>query len=181
MSPADRSRMLPADAPDVLDEVRRGFHVDDEVMALFERACRNDPAAHPGTLGVDTWLFDPLGTHVLLVDHPVRGWVAPGGKPDAGEHPRAAAARELQEETGVVVAAERLRPAAAHARESPGGYSVSYWATASMDVALTAEPLMRGLRWWPLDAHWQSIYRHDRERISTFAAAIRSGAAQAEI
>ena len=101
--------------------------------------------------------------------------VPPGGKPDAGEHPRVAAARELLEETGVAVGVEGLRPATAHVRESPCGYSVSYWTTVAMDVVLTPEPLMRGVRWWPLDDHWPSVYEHDRDRISRFADALRNG------
>ena len=142
MIPIGRPRVLPDDAPDVLDEVRRAHHVGKEALAHFERACLNDPGAHHGSLGVDTWVFDPAGSHVLLVEHPIRGWVAPGGKLDAGEHPRAAAARELQEETGVVVDRERLQPAAAHVSAPSGGYSVSYWTTVAMNIVLTPEPLM---------------------------------------
>ena len=42
--------------------------------------------------------------------HGAATWAPPGGKPDAGEPPEAAAARELEEETGLV--ATRVRPVA---------------------------------------------------------------------
>lgn len=43
-------------------------------------------------------------------DDSIRGlWEIPAGKIEFGEHPRAAAARELEEETGVVVNSSRLR------------------------------------------------------------------------
>ena len=44
-----------------------------------------------------------------------------------------------------------------------------------MNIVLTPEPLMGDVRWWPLAAHWPSVYEHDRDRISRFAAAMRLG------
>lgn len=167
--------MLPDIAVDVLQEMRKAPLVTEESRDLFERACSNDPTAKPGRLGVDVWLLDPTATHVLLVAHPARGWVAPGGKVDIGEHPRHAAARELFEETGVVVARHLLRPAAAHAGGTSGGYSLSYASLVSMDVPVTPEPMMNGAGWWPLATSWPSIYEHDRGRILTFASIIRAG------
>ena len=175
MTSSGSTRELPDDALDVLNEVRRALHVSDETLAAFERACTVDPTAHRGRVGVDVWVFEPTGTHVLLVDHPVRGWVAPGGKVDIGEHPCAAAARELHEETGVVVDRALLQPAAAHVNSATGGYSVSYATMVARDVMLTPEPLMNGLRWWPLSDEWQSVYPHDRARICRFVAAMHAG------
>lgn len=47
------------------------------------------------------------GDYVLLGKrkgaHGAGQWALPGGKPDGGEHPRDAAARELAEETGIKV------------------------------------------------------------------------------
>ncbi len=175
MTSCGHSRELPDDALDVLDEVRLALHVTDETLSFFERACSSDLTARRGRLGVDVWLLEPTGTHVLLVDHPVRGWVAPGGKVENGEHPRAAAARELHEEVGIVIDIAGLHPAAAHVNSSTGGYSVSYAAMVSMNVTLTPEPMMNGARWWPLTSQWPSIYAHDHGRISQFVASINAG------
>lgn len=50
------------------------------------------------------------GSRVLLsfVDRPGRGWDVPGGHRDPSESPRAAAIRELMEETGLVLAEDAL-------------------------------------------------------------------------
>ena len=175
MTSSSHSRQLPDEAPDVLDEMRLAVQVSAETRSAFERACTGDLSAYPGQLGVDVWAFDPTGTHILLVDHPFRGWVAPGGKLAIGEHPRLAAARELREETGVVVDQGRLRPAAAHGNGSTSAYSLSYAATVPMDVTLTPEPMMNGVKWWRLTAQWPSIYEHDRARISQFASSLQVG------
>jgi len=53
-------------------------------------------------IAVEVWVLDPTLTRVLLVEHRWRGWVPPGGKTVRAEMPRAAAARELLEETGHV-------------------------------------------------------------------------------
>jgi 8-oxo-dGTP diphosphatase len=57
------------------------------------------------------WRTSGAGTEVLIARRPasaIRGglWELPGGKAEPGETPPAAAARELAEETGVIVAAD---------------------------------------------------------------------------
>src|SRR5262245_14817042 len=54
-------------------------------------------------LGAEVWAFDATYENVLLVKHPWRGWVPPGGRVEPEESPRGAAAREFHEETGVPV------------------------------------------------------------------------------
>lgn len=62
--------------------------------------------------------------HVLLVDHRnAQLWLPAGGHVEPGEHPRDTAARELEEELGIV---------AGHGIEAP------FFVTASMTVGLTA-------------------------------------------
>jgi 8-oxo-dGTP diphosphatase len=52
-------------------------------------------------LAAEVWVFDADLSQVLLVRHPWRGWVPPGGQVEPGETPREAARRELCEETGL--------------------------------------------------------------------------------
>ncbi|MFG1941387.1 NUDIX hydrolase [Nonomuraea sp. NPDC048826] len=65
-------------------------------------------------------------TLLTHVDRPGRGWEVPGGHLDPGETPAEAAARELVEETGFRLAAERLTVFAWHRIEllaaAPAGY-----------------------------------------------------------
>ncbi|MFD0598441.1 NUDIX domain-containing protein [Catellatospora coxensis] len=39
-------------------------------------------------LGAEVWVFDPARTRVVLVRHPWRAWVPPGGRVEPGETPR---------------------------------------------------------------------------------------------
>lgn len=72
---------------------------------------RFDPCADVGEhLTAIAWSFDTSGTHILLVDHPVLGWSCPGGHVESAEHPAAAAARELREETGVTARPRSSEP-----------------------------------------------------------------------
>jgi 8-oxo-dGTP pyrophosphatase MutT (NUDIX family) len=48
------------------------------------------------------YIFNPEGTHTLLLDHrKLKRWVPPGGKIDPNEIPDDAAIRECKEETGL--------------------------------------------------------------------------------
>ena len=63
-------------------------------------------------VGVGCWCFNPKGQLLLgqrLSSHGFGTWAPPGGKLEFGEDLQKCAARELQEETGIVVGANQFR------------------------------------------------------------------------
>lgn len=59
-------------------------------------------------LAAIAWVLDPDARQVLLVQHRDYGWSCPGGHVEHDEDPAATAARELAEETGLVLEPEAL-------------------------------------------------------------------------
>ncbi|MEK8146370.1 NUDIX domain-containing protein [Streptomyces sp. M10(2022)] len=97
----------------------------------------------------------------------------------AGETPRAAAVRELLEETGL--RSELLpEPAAVAVRSYRADWSatlgLSYAAVAGRDVPLAGEQ-NQPAAWFRLDADWDSVFPEDRERIRAHARRLAAGRA----
>jgi A/G-specific adenine glycosylase len=101
------------------------------------------------------------GGRVLLVAQPGAGTLAlPGGKLEPGESAQAAALRELREETGIVVAPERLIDLALRV-ELPGGLSLLPFA-----VVEPPRPSVQG----ELRRRWIDVERLGRERTAPAVA-----------
>jgi 8-oxo-dGTP pyrophosphatase MutT (NUDIX family) len=82
----------------------------------------------PGHLATNAWVFDLSARSLLLVRHRTLGWVNPGGHLERGEEPGAGAARELAEETGLVLAPVSARPAVVRAAVFPArGDDPAHW------------------------------------------------------
>ncbi|WP_194896963.1 NUDIX hydrolase [Catenulispora pinisilvae] len=130
-------------------------------------------------LGAEVWVLDPALEQIVLVRHPWRGLVPPGGKVEPGECPRDGAARELAEETGL---RPRLleQPAAVAVRSfqpgSPVTMSLSYAAIGDPEQPLVGEP-GQPATWMRLDQGWDSCFPDDVVRIRQYVNLLRSGSA----
>jgi 8-oxo-dGTP diphosphatase len=130
-------------------------------------------------LGAEVWVLDPALEQVVLVRHPWRGMVPPGGMVEPGECPRDGAARELAEEAGLRPRLSK-RPAAVAVRSfqpgSPVTMSLSYAAIGDPGQPLIAEP-GQPATWMRLDRGWDSCFPDDVLRIRQYVELLRSGSA----
>ncbi|MEV0037536.1 NUDIX domain-containing protein [Streptomyces sp. NPDC050804] len=146
----------------------------DDAREWLERAREKRPVE---PFGAEVWVTDPAFSHVLLVKHRQRGWVPPGGKVEPGETPRAAAARELMEETGLrgellpVPAAVSVRSYRADRWPTLG---LSYTAVIGRDVPFGGES-GQPPAWIDLDDTWESAFPEDRDRIRAHVHRLAAG------
>lgn len=158
----------------VIDQMTADAAVADARLATmeFDNAHAWLRARQPLTepLAAEVWVTDPSYRHVLLVLHRVRRWVPPGGKVEPGETPRAAAERELIEETGVKGQLLPM-PAAVAVRSFRADWaptlSLSYGAVISRDVPLGGESGQPS-KWFDLNETWDSVFPEDRDRIRVY-------------
>lgn len=88
----------------VIDETKtRLYRVMHRILKLAWRVFR------PTTMGVKIIARDPDGRILLVKARYLEQWTLPGGGVHKRETPEDAAARELREETGIVVSPDHLR------------------------------------------------------------------------
>lgn len=121
-------------------------------------------------ISAEVWAFDETLRHVLLVKHRWRGWVPPGGAVEAGETPRAAACRELLEETGITTDLLDV-PAAVSVRSYRPDWAptlgLSYAAVVDSSLPLSGES-HQPAAWVPLNHDWNGAFPEDRPRIRQY-------------
>lgn len=139
-----------------------------------------DGTARAGHLCVNTWVFNPDLTRILLVDHPRFSWTQPGGHLNPAETPADGAARELLEETGLhatvhptpLAVVATLLPATATAAAHVH-YTLSYAATADPGAALTVES-GQPAAWFNLNRTIPEGFFGDNHHAHQFADLIRA-------
>lgn len=118
-------------------------------------------------VGADVWVFTSDFQKVLLVKHPWRGWVAPGGKVESDEPPYMGARRELLEESGLVAQPDPIPAAAAvrrFHRDLPPTLSLSYAAVVGEEAPCRGE-VGQPAAWTELRSGWPSYFADDQERL----------------
>ncbi len=82
--------------------------VDTRSIVDIQAAFRGNLAYRTPAVGVDGAIFDGSDRLLVVQRTDTGDWCLPGGAADVGESPSAAVAREVREETGLVVRARRV-------------------------------------------------------------------------
>lgn len=143
-------------------------HEFDDARAWL-RAMRNEPMP---PIAAEVWTFDENLCQVLLVRHRWRGWVCPGGRVHSGETPRAAAGRELVEETGIVADVLDAPCAAVFVRSYRSDWArtlgLAYAVVVDKSLPLTGES-HQPPAWVPMEHELPGAFPEDRIRLREFA------------
>ena len=120
-------------------------------------------------------VWRPPGEIVLVHRPRYDDWTLPKGKLEKGEHPLAAAVREVGEEAGVRGAPQRRLPPVRYLTGVPGVEKfVTFWSMRCLDQSgLTAGPdEIDEVAWLPVaQAQQRLTYAHDRGIVSAFLSA----------
>jgi len=164
--------MAPIHGPDAVAAALYDLAAAEIVEDGAESWFRSVWMAEQRPLAADVWVFSPDYLSILVVDHPWRGLVPPGGKVEPGEAPREGAVRELAEETGLVLAIAAA-PASAAVRsygdDWPPTLNLSYWAVASPVTARLVPETDQPALWVDVESAWRKYHADDAQVISGFA------------
>ncbi|GAA0801333.1 NUDIX hydrolase [Spirilliplanes yamanashiensis] len=119
------------------------------------------------------WRPGDDGVHVCLVHRPrYDDWSLPKGKLDAGEHPLAAAVREVREETGHAGVPRLRLPSTAYRLPDGADKLVDYWAMRACDEPPgPRDDEADEVVWLSVGAAVDRLsYDHDRRVLDAFAA-----------
>lgn len=147
---------IPGTHPAIAKELEQLLHhneLSDQLIRGVNAAQMETADVQLGHLCATAWVMTPKRDHILLVQHKLLGWSAPGGHMYPLESTKDAALRELEEETGL--SADHVTPvvnapAVIHASDVLGDkshrhWNVSWFFTAPLDVSLTTD---HHARWW---------------------------------
>jgi 8-oxo-dGTP diphosphatase len=122
--------------------------------------------------GAVVWRHGPAGVEIALVHRPrYDDWSLPKGKLDARESHRAAAVREVAEETGFHVALGRHLGQTRYrvTRPEPAPKVVEYYAARAVDGSFEPSDEVDVMRWLPPSAALRTLtHRHDDAIVDAF-------------